>query len=123
MKLHQSVAQDSNLITAYESDRIRINQQFFSGNLVITPSSVSVWDAPDFAGLTPAHFAALLALEPEVVLFGSGAHLRFPHPSLTAALTNSRIGVEVMDTQAACRCFNILMEENRRVVAVVLNQA
>jgi len=73
-----------------------------------------------FDTLTSADFASLLSLQPEVVLFGSGSRLRFPHPGLTAPLTNAAIGVEVMDSRAACRCFNILMAEDRRVVMAML---
>lgn len=53
-------------------------------------------------------------------MFGAGARLRFPHPRLTAALTNAGIGVEVMDTGAACRTYNVLLSEDRRVLAAVL---
>jgi len=121
MKLHQTVGQGQNLITAYDADQIQINQNAFTGNLIITPSSVSEWQVANFEALKPEHFSALLALNPEVVLLGTGGSLRFPHPRLTAELINAHIGVEVMDTPAACRCYNILMAEDRRVVAVVLN--
>ncbi|BEV72033.1 MULTISPECIES: Mth938-like domain-containing protein [unclassified Paludibacterium] len=120
MKLHQAAAPGRNLITAYETGRIRINQDYFSGNLIITPDSIVPWQADSFESLSPADFEALLAFEPEVVLFGSGEKLRFPHPRLSAALAEARIGMEVMDTQAACRSFNILMAEDRRVVMAVL---
>lgn len=121
MKLHETVGQGRNLITAYESDRIRINQEYFSGSLIVTPELVKPWEVASFEQLTPENFSALLSLQPEVVLFGAGSHLRFPHPRLTAGLSDAHIGVEVMDTQAACRCYNILMAEDRRVVAVLLN--
>ncbi|MEO6431968.1 MAG: MTH938/NDUFAF3 family protein, partial [Nitrosospira sp.] len=60
--------------------------------------------------------------QPEMVLFGTGATLRFPHPTLTRTLIESRIGVEVMDTAAACRTYNILTAEGRRVAAALLIQ-
>ena len=75
---------------------------------------------PGFDGLSAEDFAALLEYTPEVVVFGAGARLRFPQPRLTAALTNAGIGVEVMDTGAACRTYNVLLSEDRRVLAAVL---
>ena len=73
-----------------------------------------------FEALAGEHFEALLELEPELVILGTGARQRFPHPRLTVALSGARIGLEVMATGAACRTYNILMGEGRRVVAVIL---
>jgi uncharacterized protein len=120
MKLHQTVGQGRNLITAYERDHIRINQDYFSGHLIVTPDSIVPWNVESFETLQATDFEHLLSYEPEVVLFGSGERLRFPHPGLTAALVEARVGLEVMDTQAACRSFNILMAEDRRVVLALL---
>jgi len=120
MKLNQASPEGRNLITGYDNQSVKINAVDYHGNLIITPDSIAPWSANGFATLTAEDFSSLLRLAPEVVLFGSGHTLRFPHPRLTAALTDAGIGVEVMDTQAACRCYNILMEENRRVVAVLL---
>ena len=65
-------------------------------------------------------FKFLLALEPEIVLLGTGATLRFPRPALSHCLTQAHIGLEVMDTAAACRTYNILVAEGRRVLAALL---
>jgi uncharacterized protein len=73
--------------------------------------------------LSAEHFAMLVDSAPEVVVFGSGERLRFPHPRLTAALTAKRIGVETMDFKAACRTYNILMAEGRKVAAALLIEA
>ncbi len=78
------------------------------------------WPPQQFADLAPEHFAALLELEPELVLFGSGGQFRFPAPELIAPLCRRGIGVEVMDTGAACRTYNVLAAEGRRVVAALL---
>ena len=75
-----------------------------------------------FDALAEVHFAVLAALKPEVVLLGTGSRLRFPSPRLTAALARAGIGLEVMDVQAACRTFNILAEEERRVAAALVFQ-
>ena len=78
------------------------------------------WECARFDSLTPSHFARLMASQPELVIFGSGDRLRFPHPSLLSALMAQRIGVETMDTLAACRTYNILAGEGRRVTAALL---
>ena len=72
------------------------------------------------ADLQAAHFEALLALRPELVIFGSGSRLSFVKPALMRALIERRIGVETMDTPAACRTFNVLVSEGRSAVAALL---
>lgn len=78
------------------------------------------WACASYEDLSPEHFARLAELGPELVLFGSGDRLRFPHPAWLASLVNRRIGVETMDTAAACRTYNILAGEGRHVVAALL---
>ncbi|RXZ43336.1 Mth938-like domain-containing protein [Crenobacter cavernae] len=118
MKLHQS-KNNGNLFTGYGDGFVLINDERFEGNLVVTADSVTAWPVGAFDALEAGHFALVADLAPEVVLFGSGKTIRFPHPRLTAALTNRGVGVEVMDTQAACRTFNILMAEDRKVIALL----
>jgi uncharacterized protein len=78
------------------------------------------WRAASFEALTEADFAPLLDLGADILLLGTGAKQRFPHPRLTHALAARRIGVEAMDLPAACRTFNILVAEERRVAAALL---
>lgn len=78
------------------------------------------WLPENFEELEAPHFEALIELEPEVVLFGSGATLRFPSPVILRRLTEQGMGVEVMDTAAACRTYNVLISEGRRVAAALL---
>ncbi len=78
------------------------------------------WNCARFELLTEAHFAMLAASQPELVIFGSGARLRFAPPQLLRSLISQRIGVETMDTLAACRTYNILAGEGRRVIAALL---
>ena len=78
--------------------------------------------ATAFEALRPEDFEAVLALRPEIVLLGTGRRQRFPRPHLTAALARGGIGVEVMDTAAACRTYNILMSEGRRVLLAAFVQ-
>jgi len=87
----------------------------------VTPDAIATGWAPEgFAALTESDFAGLLAHRPELVLLGTGATQRFPHPRLLRALSEARVGVEVMDTRAACRTFNILIAEDRRAVAALI---
>ena len=89
-------------------------------NVIVTAAEVREWSAPDFARLTEENFAELANLGVEIVLLGTGTRQRFPHPRLTAPLGRAHIGLEVMDTKAACRTYNILVAEERRVALALL---
>jgi len=78
------------------------------------------WNCASFDELTAEHFALLAASRPELVIFGSGTRLRFPPPAFLRALMDQRIGIETMDTLAACRTYNILAGEGRQVIAALL---
>ena len=78
------------------------------------------WNCQRFELLTAEHFTLLAGMKPELVIFGSGARLRFPPPAFLRGLMAQRIGVETMDTLAACRTYNILAGEGRHVVAALL---
>ena len=78
------------------------------------------WNCARFDDLTAEHFALLAATLPELVIFGSGTRLRFPPPAFLRALMDQRIGIETMDTLAACRTYNILAGEGRQVIAALL---
>ena len=120
MKFHLSTG-EGNVFTGHGADFIRLGVVEYRDNILVTPERiVTGWAAGGFDALTEADFAALAALEPQVALLGTGAHLRFPHPRLTRALTDAGIGLEVMDTPAVCRTFNILAAEGRKVAAGVL---
>ena len=83
---------------------------------------VVAWHAASFEALGADHFARIAALKPELVIFGSGARLRFPAPALLRPLIDAGIGVETMDTAAACRTYNVLLAEGRSVVAATAFQ-
>ncbi|MEE9929164.1 Mth938-like domain-containing protein [Microvirgula aerodenitrificans] len=119
MKMHLTQGAQ-NLFTAYGDGFVAINQEQHHQPLLVMADLLTPWPASSFETLTEDDFAALLAHDPEVVVLGTGPRLRFPHPRLTAALTARQIGVEVMDTPAACRTFNILVSEDRRVLAAIL---
>jgi uncharacterized protein len=121
MKLHASRPTSLNTVTAYGSGYLEINAERHEQALLVQPESpLEAWPVERFEQLDPAHFARIAELAPEVVLLGTGARQRFPHPRLTAPLTAAGIGVEAMDSGAACRTYNILMTEGRKVVLAVL---
>ena len=108
-------------ITGYGPGWVSVNGQKFTSNVFIHAQTGSaLWPCPGFDGLLPEHFDGFAELQPELIVFGSGERLRFPHPSCLQNLYAKRIGVETMDTQAACRTFNFLAGEGRRVIAALL---
>lgn len=124
MKLHLTAIPDQYMVTAYGAGYVTVNGQRHDKSLVLTPTRViENWEVAAFEDLRPAHFAFLAGLNAEIVLLGTGAALKFPHPRLSAPLTGARIGLEVMDTSAACRTYNILMSEGRKVAAALILDA
>lgn len=120
MKLHADKA-DLYAISACGDGWVTINGLRHERSLVLSSTEgVLPWDCGRFDDLTAAHFDALIASQPELVVFGSGARLRFVRPALLQGLIARRIGVETMDTGAACRTYNILAGEGRRVTAALL---
>ena len=110
-----------NMFTGYGAGHVMINHARYERSLIVLPDRViENWNANAFDDITGEHFDFVLSLQPEMVLFGTGAQLRFPHPRLTLSLIQAGIGVEVMDTAAACRTYNILTAEGRRVAAALL---
>ncbi|HPA92145.1 MAG TPA: Mth938-like domain-containing protein [Quisquiliibacterium sp.] len=121
MKLHVDVNAALNTVTAYGAGYVEINRQRHAGAVLVRPEGeILPWAPASFEALTAADFEALLAQRPELIVLGTGDRQRFPHPRLVAALTSERIGVEAMDTRAACRTYNILMSEGRKVLAALL---
>ncbi len=97
-----------------------VNSQRHEANLIVLPERLLPWNAVSFDALKEEDFQVFLELNLEILLLGTGPKQRFPHPRLTRALAAKRIGVEAMDLQAACRTYNILMAEERRVAAALL---
>lgn len=120
MKLHASGPSGLNTVTGYGDGYVLVNGQRHESSVIVLPDRVEPWDASDFQSLTGENFAALARLGSEIVLLGTGARQRFPDPRLTTALRDARIGLEVMDLQAACRTYNILVAEERKVAAALL---
>lgn len=98
-----------------------VRRETYHASLLVMPDRlVTDWPPQRFEDLAPEHFEVMASDAPEVVLFGSGATLRHPDPRLYAALTRRGIGVETMDTGSACRTYNFLMTDRRRVLAALL---
>lgn len=110
-----------NALDAIGPDATRVRQEVLDHSAVITPARlVRNWPPQHFEDLRPEHMAVLVELAPEIVLLGSGADLRWPPADVTAPLTAAGIGFEVMNTAAACRTYNILMGDGRKVAAALL---
>ena len=120
MKLHASVPSGANTITGYGEGYVMVNGERKDSSVVVLPDRIEQWQAKQFSGLTAEDFVFLKNLGAEIVLLGTGPRQRFPHPRLTAALAQAGIGLEVMDLQAACRTYNILVAEERKVAAALL---
>ncbi|MEN3363024.1 MAG: hypothetical protein V7606_298 [Burkholderiales bacterium] len=124
MKLHSTQTQHYQTVTAYDDAGVDINAVRFSHSLVVLPEVAPVaWPPASFDALTHEHFEQINAAQPDVVILGTGKRQRFVHPKLTASLTARRIGVECMDNQAACRTYNILMAEGRKVALALIFEA
>jgi uncharacterized protein len=121
LKLHADSPTALNTVTAYGSGFIEVNQFRYSQHILVAPDRpVETWDVAGFDALDANRFDQLLALAPELVLLGTGVRQRFPDPLMLQKLTAARVGCESMTTTAACRTYNILMAEGRRVVAALL---
>lgn len=121
MKLHSTPNQPYQTVTGYDSGSVEINAINYTKSLLVLPESAPVdWPVANFAALNEQHFELIAALKPDVVILGTGNRQRFIHPALTTSLTRHQIGVECMDSKAACRTYNILMTEGRKVALAVI---
>ena len=122
MKLHLNSDASQPLFTGYGDDHVLINGQRHESSLLLSSAGIEIapWAGLDFGALTAAHFEWIALRDVDILLLGTGARLRFPHPSLTRALVEAGIGLEVMDVGALCRTYNILAAEGRNVGAAVV---
>jgi uncharacterized protein len=120
MKFTLEATSRVNLIRGYSSQEIRIGELRLQASCIVSADSlIEAWAPQSFAELSPEHLEAILALKPELVLLGTGPSQRFPPSAIRSAFTSRGVGLEVMDLGAACRTFNILVQEDRRVVAAL----
>ena len=121
MKFQPDTLAGVNVITRHDGGRVWVGATAFAHSVIVPwQGEVLDWQLDDFDQLTAAHFERIAALQPELVIFGSGARLRFPAPALLRSLIERRIGVETMDTAAASRTYNVLVNEGRSVAGALL---
>jgi uncharacterized protein len=121
MKLHNTATKHYQTVTAYDDNIVEFNAIPYAHSLLVLPEIAPVaWPVTAFDQLTEAHFAQIDATQPDVVILGTGKRQRFVHPKLIASLTDRRIGVDCMDNKAACRTYNILMAEGRKVALALI---
>ncbi len=121
MKMRADRIDGQNAIARHGPEGVAVNGVEYTESVIVPwTGAVQPWKAAGFESLVADHFAQLAALKPELVIFGSGARLRFPPAALLRPLIEAGIGVETMDTAAACRTYNVLLAEGRSVVAALL---
>ena len=121
VNFHLSSLPGQNIFTAHGEGYVQVNERRYEQPIIVMANQViSDWPAHSFASLTEASFSYFLSFKPEVVLLGTGNTHLFANPQLYRALSDAHIGVEFMSTPAACRTYNILMGEDRKVVAGIL---
>ena len=121
MRFTQDLSSAVNVIRAYGNGELRVNDAVFRGAVILSASTaIAEPNVENFTALVAIDVARILALEPELVLLGTGTRQIFPDASFAAQFLRAGIGFEVMDTGAACRTFNVLVAEQRRVAAMLL---
>ncbi|BEI36803.1 Mth938-like domain-containing protein [Polynucleobacter sp. HIN7] len=121
MKLHSDPQSSQNTITGYGIGFIEVNKTPYSQALIVQPDGeVMVWPVEESPDLTEDHFSLISGLQPELVIIGTGKKQVFLNPKILQPLIKAKIGFEMMDSQAACRTYNILMGEGRKVLAAII---
>jgi uncharacterized protein len=120
LKLHLDRFDGRNAFTGYGEGYVAVNGRRHETSLVVFPDRlIDPWNVASFEALVEPGLDFLSGLPLEIVLVGAGPTMRLLHPKHYRRLSESRIGVEVMDTQAACRTYNILLAEGRKVAAAL----
>lgn len=118
MRFAELSGRGGHLVEGYAPGQIIIDGRTYCEGLILSPERiVTGWGPTDAADLSTAHLAALLELGPQLIVIGTGPRQVFPHPRALQSVLAQGIGVEIMDTGAACRTYNLLMAEGRRVAA------
>jgi uncharacterized protein len=124
MKLQSDPHSGANTITGYGDGYIEINQIPYSHAVLLSSNGeILKWPVKSFDELSAADFGQMVTLKPELVIIGTGKRQRFPKPELLKTLIEAKIGFEVMDSQAACRTYNILVGEGRQVLLALIVEA
>jgi uncharacterized protein len=127
-RLHDPVMQLSrdssavNFIRAWEPGRVRVADRWVAGNVIVANDAIiESWTPQAAAELTIVDLEPALALQPTIIVLGTGTQQLLPDVELMAAVAARSVGLEIMNTPAACRTFNVLLQEQRRVVAALFN--
>ncbi len=120
MKLTRDDNSSIQRIERYAPGQISVNGVTYSQAIIVSPESVAEWECCDISSLNEEHIDVALGFKPEILLLGSGARQRFPSANFLSDLARRGMGIEVMDSAAACRTYNLLASEQRRVVAALL---
>ena len=121
MKLQSDPHSGANTITGYGDGYVEINKAPYTHAILLSSDGhISNWSVQTFDDLEDSHFLKIVDLKPELVLIGTGKHQRFPNLELLKTLIQAKIGYEIMDSQAACRTYNILLSEGRQVVLALV---
>ena len=121
MKFQPDILAGVNMISRHDPGHIVVGSSAYPHSVLVPwVGEVQDWAVTAFDQLAAGHFERLAALQPELVIIGSGHRLRFPAPALLRPLIERRVGFETMDTAAACRTYNVLVSERRSVVAALI---
>ena len=120
MQLNKETNSAKYQITKYTANSITVNQQEFSGSIIVAPNSLTVWNMPNISALTRDALQLIIESRPEIILLGTGADLVFPDLAILQDVYKHKIGLEIMTTPAACRTYAALTSEGRNVVAALI---
>ncbi len=120
MQFIKDSSENSHVITGIDTGAIRVDEHIVTGSLVLSASTLDSWPVKHVSEIKLEHWELILATEPEIILLGTGPTLIFPEPHQLKAAYERQIGVEVMDTEAGCRTYNLLVHERRKVTAALI---
>ena len=117
MRFTRELPPNVNVIKSYSAGELKVGERVLRSSCALNATELTDWTPRTSADVTIEHFATIISWQPEIILLGTGMRQEFPAREIYAALAAREIGFEVMDTGAACRTFNVLVAENRRVAA------
>jgi uncharacterized protein len=120
MQLSSDTRTDANVVVGYAADEVRLRERALRTSAIVTLDRIVDWPVASIADLTPSALDPVLDLDPEIVLLATGGVQRFPEPDVVAHVYSRGVGFEVMEVGAACRTYNLLLSEDRRVALALL---
>lgn len=121
MKFSEDFNAGSQVINRYDDTSITINEKTFNHSLIVSNFElIENWPVDDIKKLSSQSLQTILELQPEVIIIGTGKQILFPPPESYSSVINQGIGIEFMDTGAACRTYNVLLSEDRKVAAGII---